>query len=273
MVWLLLIATATVAGEGADSIMWTNLDEGLELARFDRGTPKSSDSSSITILRVDPGRYEFRLLSKAQLSLKAGLSAREWCEEHGLAAAINAGMYLKDYTTHVGYMKAGEYVNNPRIVRHDYHSAAAFGPLHDSLPPFRIYDLDEIEMDVVIASYESVVQNLRLIKRPGINRWQQKPDTVFSEVALGEDLSGRVMLIFSDAPYTMYDFNELLLSLPISLQCAQYLEGGHEAQLGIRAGESDIELAGHGRHKLWDSASDLGGLPIPNVIGVVKKKE
>jgi hypothetical protein len=270
---LLLVWTVPAAEDGSESLLWKRLADGLELARFDIGNPDSSDGSAVTVLRVDPKRYAFRLLSKAEIGVKAGLSVREWCEEYDLVAAINAGMYLKDYSTHVGYMKARQYINNPQIVRYDYHSAAAFGPLHDSLPLFRIYDLDEIEMDIVIASYESVVQNLRLIKRPRENRWRQKPDTIFSEVALAEDSTGRVLLIFSDLPRTMYDFNELLLSLPLGLHCAQYLEGGHEAQLCVTAGGLDFELSGRGRHRLWDSTDDLGAWPIPNAIGVVKRRE
>ena len=42
----------------------------------------------------------------------------------------------------------------------------------------------------------------------------------------------------------MHDLNNILLSLPIDLVCAQHLEGGPEAQMYVKVGKTEIEKIG-----------------------------
>ena len=51
---------------------------------------------------------------------------------------------------------------------------AAFNPRDKSKPAFEIYDTDEVEITEIIESYNTVIQNLRLIKSTGHNRWSQQ---------------------------------------------------------------------------------------------------
>ena len=261
---LLLLWIVCAAGSTAQNPVWTELDSGLHLGRFKVDQRAPAGDSTITVLRADPQVYDLMILSAANIDSSSRTTV-QWSDQFNLVAAINAGMYDIDRFTHIGYMKSGSYVNNPTIVRRDYRSAAAFGPLHDTLPPFRIYDLDETPVENVIDAYRNVVQNIRLIKRPGENRWPKKPEK-WSEAALGEDDQGRLLMIFCKSPYTMYDFNELLLSLPINLVCAQHLEGGAEAQMYIATGSTSLSI--HGLHA---SGLSIPLRPIPNVIGIRKK--
>ncbi len=64
----------------------------------------------------------------------------------------------------------------------------------------------------ILKDYGSAVQNLRLIKRPGSNQWG-KQDSRWSEAALGEDSSGRVLFLFSRAPFSMHDLMDRQLVL------------------------------------------------------------
>lgn len=89
----------------------------------------------------------------------------------------------------------------------------------------RIMDLDLESKDALLENYECIAQNLRLIKRPGINRWSQQ-SKMWSEAALAEDRDGRILMIFVRSPFSMHDLNEILLELPLGLECAQHLEGG-----------------------------------------------
>ena len=91
---------------------------------------------------------------------------------------------------------------------------------------------------------------------------------MWSEAALGEDESGRILFIFCRSPYTMHDLNNELLRLGIGLVAAQHLEGGPQAQLYIHAGEVEFEISGsHGT-----SSREIDDIsvswPIPNVLGV-----
>ncbi len=252
------------------SNIWREFSRGLEFGTFETGKKSLVGDGKIRILRIDPNHWEFILLSQSRIDIKSGLTARSWCLRHGLVAAINAGMFHPDYTTHVGYMKVDTHLNNKYL--NQYQSLAAFSPYSEKLRPFYIYDLDRIEEPLkdIQKNYRFVVQNLRLIKRPAINRWPEQ-QKMWSEAALGQDRKGRVLFIFSRTPYSMYQLNKILLSLPIELVCAQHLEGGPEAQLFVKYQNVEIEEIGSFETNFKENDTNLSACPVPNVIGVREK--
>lgn len=264
------------AAAGADE-PWIALGQGLELARFKTHRATVVSDSVVTVLRADPAHWDVRLYCASEDGAGDWRNARECADEHGLAVATNAGMFAADHLTHVGYLRSGEHVNSAGV--NHYLSVAAFGPLrmdYDALgnpqadtPLFRIFDLGAQGASVssIREGYSNVIQNLRLIKRPGINRWSQQ-EKMWSEAALGEDSQGRVLFIFCRSPYSMHDLNEILLALPIDLVCAQHLEGGPEAQLIVRSGETELELVGSYETGFNENDDNQRLWRIPNVIGV-----
>lgn len=266
----LFLTISLSCGVSAASGPWKTLEEGLELGTFHGNTPSLFGSSAVTILRVDPKRWDIKLYSIQQFGYATGMTTKEWSSRHNLTAAINAGMYLHDVTTHVGYLQAGELIQSKHINR--YQSIAGFSPKDAALAPFRIFDLDEEDTDIakITEQYSHVVQNLRLIKRPGNNRWAQQ-DQRWNEAALGEDKQGRALLIYSSGRLSMHDFNELILSLPLDLVSAQHLEGGKEAQLYINHPQHTAEVMNSFDNPLFGPVGNLKAWPIPNIIGVSKK--
>ena len=247
--------------------IWDTLENGLELGRFKVQKQTLVGDSTIAILRVDPDLWVLKLFA-ASLTGDAAFTAKECSEKHNLTAAINAGMFDLDFKTHTGYLKVGNYLNNSKF--NQYNSVVAFDQVKTGRPPFRIFDLDEVSSDEIIKDYRCVVQNLRLIKRPGENRWSKQPKR-WSEAALGEDNNGRALFIFCRSPYTMNDLNEILLSLPINLICAQHLEGGPEAQLYIKSGDTEVDLVGSYETGFNEKDDNVTAWPIPNIIGIKRK--
>lgn len=260
-----LVAGLLLAGSGAGAAdnPWTSLGEGLELGRFPVDEA-SAPGARIHVLRIDPRRWELTLQGLPR-GESVGYTAREWAQRAGLVAAINAGMYQEDYRTHSGYMSADGAVLSRGT--NSYLSAAAFEPVGAGDPPFRIFDLDVEPLASVLPRYRRVVQNLRLVRRPGENRWTPQ-ERRWSEAALGEDRDGRALFIFCGTPLPLDRFIAALLALPLGLVAAQHLEGGHQAQLFVAAGGQTVELVG-GHETVFD-ASDTSRVawPIPNVIGV-----
>jgi hypothetical protein len=239
------------------------LESGLELGRFPlagHGAPPPQ----VLVLRVDPRRWELTLHGLPRGG-SSGYTAREWSRREGLAAAINAGLYQEDYRTHSGYMRADGTVFSRGT--NSYLSAAAFDPVNPQDPPFRIFDLDVDPLAAVLERYRRVVQNLRMIKHPGENRWAPQGRR-WSEAALGEDREGRALLIFCGAPLPLDRMIEALLALPLGLVAAQHLEGGSQAQLYLAAGGQTIELVGGYEGVFTSPDPDRPAWPIPNVIGV-----
>jgi hypothetical protein len=265
--FVLLLLVPPGMADGA----WQALAPGMELGKFSAGQHRRSGDSRITILRIDPNLWSLEFIGLSLDEDYSRQTARQWSKAHQLTAAINAGMFGTDYSTHIGYLRFRNHVNNDNV--NAYQSVAAFDPRRDGLPHFRIFDLDDpgISMQSILQDYASAVQNLRLIKRPGQNQWTQQEKT-WSEAALGEDESGRILFIFCRSPYSMHDLNNELLRLGIGVVSAQHLEGGPQAQLYINTGETEFEISGS--HGISFPASDdiSTAWPIPNVLGVRPRK-
>ena len=246
---------------------WQNLDAGLSVAKFNiRG--EGTGDPEVVVIRVNPRLFKLVLLCAAELKEK-NMTVKQWCEKYNLICGINAGMFQEDYKSNVGYMKNFAYVNNPRVSSL-YKSVIAFNPLVDNKPYFKIYDIDEADVREIIRSYGTVIQNLRLIKRPAENRWSRQQDKKWCEAALGEDSSGNALFIFCKEPYSMYEFNEILIKLPINIVSAQHLEGGPLASLYFSYEDVSIEFIGTCAINIADR-DNSSYWAVPNVLGFKKK--
>lgn len=247
--------------------IWRELVPGLDLARFPVREPAAPGDSSLVIVRIDPRQWDLGLYCAARDSAGQSRTARDWARARGLSVVINAGMYATDYRSHVGYLRADEHRGGD-LVR-SYRSVAAFGPRKEGVAPFRIHDLegDLFDPGPLIEQYRFVVQNLRLVRRPGVNVWQESGRR-WSEAALGEDTEGRALFIFCREALSMPQLNRLLQRLPIGLVAAQHLEGGPEAQLFLEAGARRLELFGSFETGFREDDANPAPWPVPNVIGV-----
>jgi hypothetical protein len=106
--------------------VWQTLAPGIDLQILKSVKPSSVGNSQITIVRIDPKQWELVFLGISQTGETSGRTAREWCKEHKLTAAINAGMFDTNNKTHVGYLRYREHVNNAQI--NNYKSVIAFDP-------------------------------------------------------------------------------------------------------------------------------------------------
>ena len=251
LVGLAVLLGLAAGVNAAAAAPWRELEPGVELRTLP-AAPDAAAHSGITVLRVDPRSFQLALVGVDEASATVGRSARAWAQRGELAIAINSGMFAENYVTHVGYLESRGRVQSARI--NSYQSVAAFDP-HDGAahPPFRIFDLDApgVTIESIRADYGSLVQNLRMIKRPGSNRWSPQ-DKRWSEAALGEDDAGRILFIFSREALSMHELIRRLLDSGIGIVAAQHLEGGRFAQLYANAGGVELELfEGAGSAAAW----------------------
>lgn len=265
--WPVLILALLFSSVLAESPIWMELEPGFDLCRVAQSPGDSPGESGILVVRIDPRRWKLQIYDHSHTDDQSNKTARQWAEDHDLVLAINAGMFATDYKTHVGYMKIGDHVNSADI--NHYLSLAAFQPVNTKVPPFQIFDLDwpGIDIPTILEDYQSVVQNLRLVKNPGENRWSQQ-DKKWSEAALGEDSEGRALFVYSRFPFSMHDLNQTLLRAGIDLVALQHLEGGPEAQLYIHLGNYQLEICGSYETDFNENNANLASWPIPFVIGV-----
>lgn len=266
-VFLVLVsAQARVPAETGSG--WQTIAPGMEIKRIQARIQSKLGDSKITVLRIDATRWELEVMGILQTGEAAGHTAREWCDKHRYTAAINAGMFGTDNKTHLGYLRSHDHVYNSRV--NGYQSVMAFNRREGkTVSDFRIFDLDSPggNLQAILADYASVVQNLRLIKRPGVNQWG-KQTREWSEAAVGEDSDGRILFIYSRSPFSMHDLNQELLAAGIGVVAAQHMEGGPEAQLYVRAGTTELEMFGSYETSFKENDENVAAWPIPNVIAV-----
>lgn len=215
----------------------------------------SEYDGELHILRLNTKSIKPEVFISSQYNLKP-MTTSEWCNKFKLNIAINLGMYHKDFSTHVGYLKNGDYINNPKF--NEYKSALLLNPTVKNLPYAMIIDLDKPEEFELINKYKTIVQNLRLIKGNRINVWKKKGQS-WPEAGVGIDKNKNLIIFFTETPIVMYDLIEILLKLPIHIEKAYHTDGGPPASLSIRLKDFSLDLSGNLATKEQE--------PIPNILG------
>jgi len=246
---------------------WKKINEGLYVGEFAFPGKSKPNGSGITIVRIDPKGYSFKLLCASEHD-KIRLTPKKWCQRHGLIAATNAGMYQEDGIRNVGYMKNFGHVNNPRL-NAVYKAVLAFNPIESTLPEVQIIDLKCQDFEKLRLKYQTLVQNIRMISCRQENVWS-KQDKMWSMAVFGIDQNGNALFIFTKTACSGYEFANILLSIPISIRNAMYLEGGREASLYFSANDVEFERIGFPA-SLNENDQMSVARPVPNVIGIVKK--
>jgi len=239
---------------------WKRVDNGLFLSEL--------YSPQITLVKIDPYYYSFKLLCASENN-NLRMTAKKWCQRHNLVSAINAGMFQADGIRNVGYMKNFNHINSPRLnTRHK--AVLAFNPADATVPEIQIIDLKCQDFERLRDKYQTLIQGIRMISCSQENVWE-KQDKRWTIAAFGTDKAKNGLFIFTETHLSVHDFANILLSLPISLYNAMYLEGGPEATLYFSANGVELEKIGTYETGLEENQFTKSARSIPNVIGFVKK--
>jgi len=244
---------------------WQSLAPGVEYTAIVWQAKPSHGDGKLHVVRIDPAKAEL-VVAAASADDGKNLTAAAWRTKLGLLAVINAGMYDEDFSSHVGFFRAGTHTNSAKWVD-DYLSVLVMQPRQGDAAQAQLIDLDA-DRKFPFDRYGVVVQNLRLLKAPGKNVWS-KNRRAWSEAALAMDRSGRLLFLFSRTPATMYDFNNLLLAQS-SLQIvrAMHLEGGPEASLSLHGAGVSHDLCGSFETGFNENDGNREQWPLPNILGV-----
>jgi hypothetical protein len=176
-------------------------------------------------------------------------------------------MFETDHRKNVGRLVDGEHVNHGEY--NAYQSALLIHPKKASLPRAQLIDLDAAGGKELAAQYETVVQNLRLVKGDGESVW--KPNgRAWSETAVAQDKKGRILFVFVHEGYEMSDFNRLLLASGLEVVRAMHVEGGPEASLSLR-GKVTKDLWGSYETSFFERDDNKKPWALPNVLGAVAR--
>ncbi|MCK5825059.1 MAG: phosphodiester glycosidase family protein [Ichthyobacteriaceae bacterium] len=205
----------------------------------------------ITIYRLAPDEFDIGLYSNKNTT------ADDWAKIYDLDIVINAGMFSPE-GKHIGYMTGQtKHINK-------YQSFMFFGAKKEGIPEIRVGDKDKHNIKSLLKEYSLAIQNLRMIKSGAENRWS-KQYKKWSEVALGIDKYGNLLIAFSRHPYTMFEFNNILINSDLEIDALQHLEGGPEASLYYKG---HYKYMGSYETDFNENDDNLEFWDIPNIIGI-----
>ncbi len=256
-----------------DSVFkWTKLDEGMAYCEIDAPEKSPVNDSKLTIVRIDPSKFEFDFFTATEFGGKAR-SASCWAEEFGLQFVVNTGMYSygKGHPNK-GYLKNYEHINNPRMSGY-YNAMLVMHPKDSTRLPFEIIDMTCNGWSSIKGRYNSFCQGMRMIDCNGNPMaFEKNPNQSCSMVLVSSDPEGTIYFVFTRSPYTHKTMIRFLKSFPFDLRQTVYLEGGPEASLYINTGKDTISKFGCYVSKTWERDDNDHFWEIPNVIGIRKKK-
>jgi uncharacterized protein YigE (DUF2233 family) len=261
------VALTGATRPGADP-RWQTWEPGLEVAELE-GPRGVTGDGKITVVRIDPARFELRLLNASAPGEGSLRTARAWAGRAGAVAAINASMYQEDYRTSTGLMRTRAHVNHRGVSRDK--AVLAFEPSVVGVAPVRIIDRECEDLDASGKAYATLVQSIRMVSCDRRNVWAPS-DRRFSTAAIGVDGKGHVLFVHARSPWPVHQLVDALLALPLDLRQAMYVEGGPEAQLYVRGGGRELEKVGGFESSLGEMTDNRDAWPIPNVVAAVRKR-
>lgn len=248
----------------SQSITWQKVDSGLFFSETLSPVKSDYGDSKITILKIDPHYYSFKLIS-AKETKEDNKTIREWVRTKGLIAAINAGLFQEDDKTNVGYMKNYNFVNNNHLTKDN--AITAFNRTDTAVPEIQIIDLKFQKWEDLKVKYHSFTQGIRMIDCNQNNTWSQQSDK-FGMAVIAIDKQGNVLFIFTRSPYSVHDFINILKLLPLNVYNAMYLEGSSPASFYLNYKGLEVEKTGY----IMANGENGIACELPNIIGIVKKK-
>ena len=114
-----------------------------------------------------------------------------------------------------------------------YQAVLAYNAKNNNVPAVQIIDLQYQKFNVLKNNYNTLLQNIRMIDIHQKNRWSRQAKK-WSIAALGMNKKGNMLFIHCGFPYTVYDFINILLKLPLDIYNCMYLEGGYQASFYLK---------------------------------------
>ena len=248
-----------------DDLKWQQLAKGLELGAFLSPQPSEAGDSLIRVLRIDPKHFRLRLLNASAAKEGRPLTAKQWCRQNGLVAAINASMYQTDHKTSVSLMRTKSHINNSRLSKDK--TILAFDRQSPEVPLVKMIDRECEDFKAWKKKYGTLVQSIRMISCKGKNVWRQQPQK-WSTAAIAMDRRDKILFIHVSSPFSTHDLINILQQLALNISRAMYCEGGPQSQLYIRHGKKEYNFFGGFDINLNENINNPAFWPIPNVIGI-----
>ncbi len=263
--------TQTSAGQGmapktnlqlAPQISWQLVEKGLEYAHFPLA---EQGDAKLVVVRINPQYFDFVLHSTGK-DASYPKTLDQWATEKKLVAVINASMYLPGGRS-TGYMRDGDYINNDHIAK-KFGAFFVANRQKNKEHSAKIIEKSAQQTPHFLQNYELIIQNYRLISSERKILWSAGGQK-HSIAAVGEDAQGRILFMHCRTPIDAHTFATIILRLPLDVRTVMYVEGGAQAGMVLRQGNTNTFWGG--RHPADFFLGNVA-VALPNVLGVQRKQ-
>jgi hypothetical protein len=256
-------------------LIWNSVIPGLDFCETMAPRKSEINDSKITLFRVNPDYFDFRLLMATEHYNKP-LNVKDWADSFDLNIVFNAGMYdLSKKLYSKGFLKGEKHINQEKI-HPNYKTMIAFNPKDTLDKKFTISDLECDSFNQIKNKYSCLAQGLRMLdcnsKPIAWNKRKQYCSQLISTI----DEFGNVYLIFVRSPYLHNEMIQFMQDMKLNLYNAIYLEGGPQTSLYVniqKDGKEIFHLEKIGSYVSETYATDKNDYfwKLPNVIGLKNK--
>lgn len=222
---------------------WKRVAEGVDRAKI--AVPQGEWRPTLVVYRFDPSQYRFNFAHNQTTQ-----SIRAWRDELTDAKFILNGVYFHEDGTPSGALR----INGTDISSRAFDADKSGLIIFDGVPKI----IDTADRPHVLSSTSSSAQSYPFLIKDGAPAVKENSELLARRSFIGIDWDGLVYLgVYGDGEISLYDFGELLKTLPIAWTHVLNLDGGPSTSFVSKF--SDAE-------EIEDGYS-----AIPNVIVVTGK--
>lgn len=198
--------------KASEIFAWKRVAEGVDRAKI--AVPQGEWRPTLIVYRFDPSQYRFDFAHN-----QTAQSIRAWRDELADAKFIMNGVYFHEDGTPSGALR----INGTSVSSRSFDADKSGLIVFDGIPKI----IDTAGQPHVLSSTSSSAQSYPFLIKDGAPAVKEDSELLARRSFIGMDWDGLVYLgVYGDGEISLYDFGELLKTLPITWTHVLNLDGG-----------------------------------------------
>ena len=247
---------------------WDHLADGLRVTLW--STP-CQDVPPLVMIEIDPDRYRFAVHYYRNEGLAQPPDIHEWQVRTRHDVVFNAGLFRENFA-YLGLL-FGNGLSLGGKQHGTWLGLFVAEPTSPGAPPARILDLAVESFDAQQLPYREAAQSLMLLDENGTVRVRRSGKQA-NQTILAEAIGGRVMVVKTTQPVTLFDIGHCLHAVFLRIRRAMVMDGlsCSDVALGpvLRRNAAQANLGAAWMPFLDDASA--GHIGLPAVIGISPRR-
>lgn len=254
----------------AQDFLRASLGQGLSITAWTPGVRCKNTVPTLLVITVNPNHFRFSTYNFRDERLSTPLTIAGWSQRTKATIVFNAGLFREDYSYMGLLFKEGRPIGP--TLHPTWKGLFVAEPYDATLNKARVLDLAREAYPTTPPAYRHAAQSLMLVDDQGQPR-VRKSGKRAHETVVGEDRTGKILLIKTTASVALWDLAVCLRAGIHNLRHAMVMDGGASSDL-LLAEEVLARLPPTNPFTPWLSIIDgtgRGHIPLPTVIGITPR--